>query len=103
MLNRLALGLINFFVGLAEIFLGLRFILRFFDANAANQFVHWIYTSTNLLLEPFRGIFPPIVVGHHHIVDFSTLFAMAIYAVFGMILVWFVGLLHPRNYTSKKK
>ena len=95
MLYRLTLGLINLFLGLAEIFLGLRFVLRFFAANPFNQFVNWVYSSSDLLMAPFRGIFPTVVVAHHHVVDFSALFAMAVYAVFGMVLVWVVSLMRP--------
>ena len=97
MLARLAQGLINFFVGLAELFLALRFILRFFDANATNQFVNWVYSSTNTLMQPFRGIFPTVVIGHHHYVDFSTLFAMAIYSIVGMVLIWVVSFFSPKH------
>ncbi len=97
MLRRLSVGFINLFVVLAELFLALRFLLRFLDANPLNQFVNWVYSSSNYLLQPFRGMFSLGVVGHHHVVEFSTLFAMAVYAVVGLVLVWFVRLLAPRK------
>jgi len=87
MLARFTAGLINFFAGIVELFLAVRVILRFFGANPEASFVHWIYNSTDVLLQPFRGIFPSQVVGHNHVIDFSALFAMVIYAVFAAIIV----------------
>src|SRR5579863_9474545 len=103
MVRRFSLGLINLFLGVAELFLAARFILRLFDANSANQFVNWIYSSSNYLMQPFRGIFPVVVIGNHHVVDFSALFAMAIYAIFALVLVWLVALLDPGRYVVAKK
>ncbi len=42
MITRFVLGLINFFIGLAEIILGLRVILRLFAANPDAGFVQWV-------------------------------------------------------------
>ena len=103
MLRRFAVGLINLFLGVAELFLAVRFALLLFDANAANQFVSWVFRSSDYLMQPFRGIFPSVVIGRHHVVDFSALFAMAIYAVFAMVLVWIVTLLDPGRSTVVKK
>ena len=103
MLSRLSIAFINFFLWLAEIFLGLRFLLRFFAANPTNGFVNWVYSSTNVLLEPFRGIFSSAVVGHNHVVDFLALFAMAIYAVLAVALMAFVGLLGATARSAKGK
>lgn len=103
MLARFTAGLINLFLWVTELFLALRFVLRFFDANPANQFVNWIYGSTNVLLQPFRGMFQPAVFGHHHIVDFSTLFAMAIYAVAALVLLWLVSFFDPVRYRAVRK
>ena len=105
MVTRYISALINFFLGLVEAFLVLRFVLRFFAANPSNSFVHWIYTSSSTLLEPFRSIFPTEVIGRNHIVDFTALFAMIVYAVFAALVVWLLYLLSPSRYTvvSKKR
>lgn len=103
MIGRFVEGLIDFVVGLAEVFLGLRILLRFFAANPDNHFVSWIYNSSDVLMQPFRGIFPPTVIGRDHVVDFSALFAMVIYALVGMFLVWLVGLLTPDRRTTVVK
>jgi uncharacterized protein YggT (Ycf19 family) len=105
MFARFAAGIVDFFVGIAEIFLALRFILLFFTANRANDFVGFIYNSSDALLQPFRGIFPTTTVGQDHLVSFSTLFAMVIYALFGAVVIaflHFLGSAGDRHKVSKK-
>lgn len=102
MLTRFLAGLINFFVGLAEIFLGLRILLRFFAANPNVHFVSWIYNSSDVLMQPFRGIFPTTVIGRDHVVDFSALFAMVVYGLVGMVFASLVYYLSPARHTVVK-
>ncbi len=90
-----AAKLINFFTGLVMIFLSLRFILELFGANANNGFVGWVYDNTAVLLTPFRGIFPSAEVGRHFVLDFTTLFAILIYALLGLLLLMLVDVLTP--------
>ena len=74
----------HFFVGTAELLLALRVALRFFNANPNAQFVHWCYTSTATLLEPFRAVFTSTgVVTRGWVVDYVALFAIAVYALVG--------------------
>lgn len=89
MVTRLVTGLINLFLGLVEIFLALRVILRFFAANPDASFVRWVYNSSDVLLQPFRGVFPTTVVGDNHVVDFSAIFAMVVY---GLVALAFAAL-----------
>lgn len=96
--TRAVAALINFFLALVEIFLGLRVILRFFAANPTASFVHWVYTSSNVLLEPFRGIFATTVIGHNHVVDFSALFAMVVYGLVALAFAALVSWLNPARY-----
>lgn len=104
MVVRLLGGLINFFLALAEIFLALRVLLRFFAANPNAPFVNWIYNSSDVLLAPFRGIFPTEVVGRNHVIDFSALFAMVVY---GLLALAFASLLRwltpPAVVTTTKR
>lgn len=97
MIGRFIAGLINFFVGVAEIFLGLRVLLRLFGANASNGFVQWVYDSSSVLLQPFRGIFPTAEVAPGSVVDFSALFAMLVYALIGMAFLWLANWMTPRE------
>jgi len=103
MVTRFVLGLIDFFLGLAEIFLGLRILLRFFGANPDASFVNWIYNSSSVLLQPFRGIFPTTVIGHNHVIDFSALFAMVVYGLIALLFAALVGYVAPSHATIIKK
>lgn len=87
MIARFLAGFINFFVGIAELFLGFRVVLRLFAANSDVAFVRWIYESSDVLLDPFRGIFPTREIANNSVVDFSALFAMLVYALAGMLFV----------------
>lgn len=79
--------------GLAELILGLRFILKLFGANGSNDFVNWVYETSAAVLDPFRGIFPTQVFKSTFVIEFSTLFAIIIYALIAMLLVFVVELI----------
>lgn len=83
------------FVGVVAAFLGLRFFLRLFNANPANDFVSWLYNVSDRLLEPFRGVFPMQEIEPGFVVEFSTLFAMVIYALIGFLILALVDVLRP--------
>lgn len=87
MIARFLAGFINFFVGVAELFLGLRVLLRLFGANPQAAFVQWVYDSSGMLLDPFRGIFPAKTLAANSVVDFSALFAMLVYGLIGVLLI----------------
>lgn len=98
-----AVRLINFFTGLVMIFLSLRFLLKLFGANATNNFVGWVYDNTSILLAPFRGIFPSEVLSRHYVIEFNTLFAILVYALLGLLLLWIADILTPGSATIVKK
>jgi hypothetical protein len=96
--------LIYVFFGLVELFLGLRLILKLFGANASNDFVNWVYETSNVLLDPFRGIFPTQVFKSTFVLELSTIFAMIIYAIIVMLLVYIVDFIsQPIERVVKKK
>lgn len=99
----LAANLLNVFLAAVEVILGLRFVLRLFGADATNGFVGWIYEMSAVLLEPFRGIFPARVFENQYILEFNTLFAMLMYAIIGMILMWLMAALTPDEPVVVKK
>lgn len=85
------IGLTDFIIGLAELALGLRFILKLFAASASAPFVQWIYSASGSLLEPFRGIFPTAVLTTTgSVFEFSTLFAILVYALMGYLVTEFI-------------
>lgn len=83
----LAEALLNTFIGVVEGFLGLRFILKLFTANSNNAFVSWVYDMSDALLDPFRSVFPVRTFENQYVLEFSTLFAMLVYAIVGIVLM----------------
>jgi uncharacterized protein YggT (Ycf19 family) len=102
MVTRFVLGLINFFLALVELFLGLRVILRFFGANPDNGFVQFIYNSSGALMQPFRGVFPTETIGNNHVVDFSALFAMVVYGLIALAFAALASWLTPAVVVKKR-
>lgn len=90
---------VNVFVGLTELLLALRVVLKFFFTNAGGGFVHWAFSTTDVLLAPFRSVF----AGSTHTpgnwyVDWVALFAMAVYMG---VAYAFVGI--ATNWGAKRK
>ncbi len=90
-----AITLVNFFIAVVEGFLGLRFILKLFGANANAGFVQWVYDMSSELLAPFRGIFPTRVIDNEYVIEFSTLFAMLVYALIGLLALAIIAAVTP--------
>ncbi len=101
-LGFLATNLVNVFIAIVEVILGLRVLLRLFAANANNGFVNWVYEMSDTLLEPFRGIFPTRVFENGIVLDFTALFAMLVYAIVGMLVIWVIAALTPAEPTRRK-
>lgn len=93
-LQNIAAGLTNIMVSVVGALLGIRFILRLFGANANNGFVNWVYQASGEVLGPFRGIFPEQNIDGF-VIEFSTIFAMMIYAILGMLAFYVIDLLTP--------
>lgn len=101
-------GLISLVIGLTEAVLVLRIVLRLFAANPTASFVHWIFTTSDTLLAPFRGVFPNPVIGRSYVLDFTALFALIVYALFGSLLAYLAAFLErsvaiDRSASAKKK
>lgn len=95
-------GLTNFFIGIVEVFLGVRFLFRLLGANPNNGFVSWLYDVSGQLLEPFRGIFPVEAVEPGYVLEFSTLFAMVAYGLLGFLVLTLVDALLPDDKRREK-
>lgn len=83
---QILVSLVNFIVGLVELFLGLRIVLKLFGASTAAPFVQWIYETTEPLLAPFAGMFPSPRLSDGFILEFSALFGLMVYAFVGYLL-----------------
>jgi hypothetical protein len=81
-------GMVNLFLTLAETLLLVRVIVKFFFTTAGGGFIQWVSQTTDVLLAPFRALYtnPTATPGNWH-VDWVALFAMAVYAAFGSLLI----------------
>ncbi len=86
-------------LGVMEVLLIARFILRALSANAATGFVSFIYTLSSPLVAPFRGIFPtPQVQGS--VFEWYTLIACIVYLLLAYGLVQLFQLVKPTDPTE---
>jgi hypothetical protein len=84
-----------------EIILVSGFFLLLFGANPTAGFTQWAYRNLERVMEPFRGIFPPIELGTTGndvpaIFDTSVLFAMIIYGIIALMISVLIGWLSGR-------
>ena len=87
--------MVDTFVGLTELLLVLRVVLKFFFTTAGGGFVHWAFSTTDVLLAPFRGVFPnPTHTPGTWYIDWVALFALAVYPAAG----WLV-----KSYANRQK
>lgn len=88
-----AQNLVWYILGIIEIMLALRFILKLLGANAASSFVNFIYSVTGLLTAPFDNIFGVSSANAgqtHSVFEPSIIVAGLVYA----LIAWgIVGLL----------
>ncbi|MDP3995454.1 MAG: YggT family protein [bacterium] len=83
--------IIDFVMTIAIASLMIRFLLKLFSANPAAPFVKWMYAVSDPLLAPFRGIFPATSLEDGFIIEFATLFAIAMYALLQYLLIQLVA------------
>ena len=73
-------------LGLLEIFLGIRFVLKLIGANAASGFAQFVYGVTGPFMAPFVGLVPTPASGGT-VFEVTALIAMAIY----LLLFWIIA------------
>jgi YggT family protein len=93
-------SIVNFMLAVVGVLLGLRFILKLFGANAGNGFVNWIYENSAEILGPFRNVFPAANLDGF-VIEFSTIFALIVYGLIGMLAFYLIDVLTPRS--SRKR
>lgn len=78
-------------------FLAMRILLRFFAANPSTPFVSWVYSVTDVLIYPFRGIFSNLQMGTTGgVVDLSAFVSLLAYGIILSLLMALVNaLLNP--------
>lgn len=88
-------GFILTVLGVLEILLGLRFVLKLIAANPNTGFTQFIYGASALFVGPFRALVQnPSAEGM--VLEVTTLIAMAVYALLFWIVLRFIPLVVER-------
>lgn len=79
---------IFWFIGVLEVLLGMRFLLRLFGANPENWFAQLIDNLSAPFIAPFSTLFiSPTTEAGANIFDVNVLIAIAIYALLSYLIV----------------
>ena len=83
---------IKIFAMISVTLLTFRFFLELFGANPNSAFTAWIYNSSDIVLQPFRGIFNVHSVDENtgSFLDVAVLFAIVVYL---MLSYWMTSLI----------
>lgn len=81
-----------YILGLIEVLLAFRFVLKLLDANAGAGFTHFIYSATYVLAAPFLSVFRTSQVAGS-VLEWATLLAMLVYwmIALGIIKLFLMG------------
>lgn len=87
--------IIWYILGVVEIILGFRVLLKALGANPGSGFVDLIYNISSPFSLPFSGIFGVTAVTKGSIIEWSTFVAMAVYALLAYGVVKLIQLIKP--------
>ena len=85
-----------YILGVIEVILAFRIILKLLGANTFSGFTSFIYAISNPFALPFAGILG-MTVGSQMVLEWSTLIAMAVYAIVAYGIVALFQLIKPTN------
>jgi uncharacterized protein YggT (Ycf19 family) len=85
-----------YILGVIEVLLTFRVILKLLGASTRSGFTSFIYALSNPFAQPFAGILKTSSASVM-VLEWSTLIAMAVYAVVAYGLVSFLQLVKPMN------
>ncbi len=86
--------IIWYVLGVIEIALTFRIVLKALAANQASGFTNFIYSLTGPLALPFRGILGESISGGS-LIEWSSLFALVVYLIIAGGLVYLLDLVNP--------
>jgi len=84
-----------------EALLVVRFAFRLLGADRSNQFVSWLYRTSEPLVAPFQDAFAPTVT-HRSVADWPALTAMILYALVAFLAVRFLAFASPADHRESK-
>ena len=76
-----------YILGIIEVLLAFRFVLKLLGANAAAGFTSFIYNITYIFAAPFLSVFRTTRITEGSIFEWTTLLAMAVYWVIAMGII----------------
>ena len=85
-----------YILGIIEVLLAFRIILKFLGANTQSGFTSFIYAISNPFALPFAGILGITGISEM-VLEWSTLIAMAVYAIVAYGIVALFQLIKPTN------
>lgn len=88
--------IIWYFLGVIEVLLGFRFLLKLLGANPLSGFVDFIYTISDPFALPFAGMLR-VTATSEAVLEWSTLIAMVVYAIVAYGIVALLQLIKPTN------
>ena len=104
---RIGRALILFVYGFAIVcivILAIAFFLQLFNANQTAPFVDWTYRAARRIMQPFRGIFPPLEGEQGSVFDVSMLFALFMYGLLALglhaLIAWIDRRISSLRYES---
>ena len=86
--------IIWYILGVIEILLAFRIVLKALAANQGSGFTNFIYTISNPFALPFRGILSESTSGNS-LIEWSSVFAAVVYVVIAGGLVYLLDLVNP--------
>ncbi len=81
-----------YILGLVEILLAFRFVLKLFGANPAAGFTSFIYSTTYIFAQPFLNVFRVTYI-EGSVFEWTTILAMIVYWIvaMGIIKIFVMG------------
>jgi len=83
-------------LGILEILLGLRFVLKLIAANPDTGFSAFIYGITEIFIAPFNALLGTPTFGGSSL-EITTLIAMAVYALLAWIIARLISIVMDRS------
>lgn len=83
-----------YILAVIEILLGFRVFLKLIGANSFSGFTEFIYNLSGPFAVPFNGVISPSI-GGTSVMEWSTLLAMAVYAVGIWLIIRFFEIIKP--------
>ena len=98
--NVQARKIVYYILGVLEVLLAFRLILKLLGANPHSPFVSFIYSVSQAFLTPFNGIFRSTVtkgIEAQSILEPTTIIAMIVYAIIAWGIVKLIEISRPSH------